>query len=326
LKVSFRPTSLAPGVSIDLPTRDDALDNAKEAVRGAMDAAAKRRVDVDAERARRSETAGAPTETLDDQETWGESAERDARTQVDRADSATQPQPAGDTRYEDIRAAGETRIEHQICTFWEDRSFRDGAATVHCCVLKHIWVLPVAHIRINPRRRLYIRESGTSEERINGEAFDRLTPQQQGRWLLAEPFSVQEHERAHARDYRDRLAAFLAAEIGGARLRYREYVVSASDWAAADARVKAHLGSLIALFYAQYVLADQQQYPHGFSESAAVDAQREALDRGKDRQEDRFADEDEESARDIQRAMDEEARAARCPHQPAATPHCLRAV
>ena len=318
LKADFRASSLAQDPPVPAPSREVDIDAAREELRRRLAEAEAELSEIDAERARLNEIPGARKDALDDQKEWRKTTDEQlGRGLVQPVD----PRPDGDTEYEDIRAAGETKIRHQICTFWEDRSFRDGTRTVACCVLKYIWVLPIAEITLNPRRPLYIGENGP--ERISRAKYDSLSENDRRGWIFAEPYSVEEHERAHARDYQSKLVAHLAGQAGGRLLQYREFALSAAERDRADERVRRGVRSIVELFCAAYILRDRSRYPHGFSEAGAIIAQREALRRGESEQQSHFLNENAASAADIRWAIDKERRVRRCPHGPEAPTHCL---
>lgn len=302
---------LPVGQELDVPDRDAAIDAARDALRGAAD-----QVSADGRA-----TDEVPS-NLGDQKTpqerrWRQERDRAAREELRRN---AEGRPDGDTQHEVIRAAGQTVITHRICTFWANKPYQSGTQTINCCVLRKISVQPRAQVRINPARELYIEREGTDQKRINQDQFNGLNANQQARFVLAAPFSIEAHERAHVDDY----VRLLEGEL--ASLRFRGFVTTQVEFDANDRRVRNHVQNICDFTYARYTLRDLQQYPHGHSEKVAVRTQRQAIEAGEAASRAGFAHADRAASKAVDDAINKEISEGnrRCVHQPDVTPHCLR--
>lgn len=310
LKARVAVELLPEGQELDVPDRDKAIKAAEDALK---EAAARVRADGAA-------TDEVPS-NLGDQKTTEERAWREKRDRASKDDlaRAAQRRPKGDTQHETIRFAGQTVITHRICTFWSHDSYLIGQETIDCCVLRNIWVQPRAQVRINPQRKLYIKDTGS--ERINQDQYDRLTQNRKKDYVLAEPYSIEAHEREHVADY----VSLLKSEL--AELRFRAFVTTKAEWEANDRRVRDHVQHICDLTYERYTLRELKLYPHGHSEEVAVDTQRKAIKVGEGAARAVFGTADREAQEEVERYVKEETAGGRprCLHQPEATPHCLRA-
>ncbi len=187
-----------------------------------------------------------------------------------------------------IRAAGRTRIRFNYCYYWRDiTEVINGRRGKERCALRFIRIQPVAEITVNPNVRLYIRAKKTGkkidQKRLSGKKFDALSPKEQQDYCLAEPYSVEAHERGHVCDFFAKLKKNWAKLVVVERLHVKS-VLPIKTIATSPAGItvgeqfhKNRLDASLGGFLAAYLREDNNIYPHGASETAAIDYQRSLL-------------------------------------------------
>ncbi len=223
-------------------------------------------------------------------------------------------------QWDNIRSAGEVRIAHKVCLFWRDASYDLKGSRQLCCALKFIRVLPIAIIRINPKKRLYIPKDA-GEERISEHEYKKLGDDEKKNWRLAEPYSVEAHEREHVKDYRKRLADFLKG------YSFIGFAISNADRVNQDKFICQKLQAALTGFLDWYTYLDLLLYPHGISEPEAVKAQRDVLKAGQEAYLRAKQQEETDWDQEIQAMIDAEANEPKCSiaaKKDPQAPHCLK--
>lgn len=215
-----------------------------------------------------------------------------------------------------IREAGRTDVTHRICLFWRENPYMLGESPQRCCTLEFVRVVTVATIQINPNKKLYI-EAASGNERISKKKYDALPNADKQNWKEATRDSIEAHERAHIADYHAKLTAWLA------HYSFIGFASSTGDVVATNLRICKRLTGMLEDFREDYTLADRMVYPHGASETAAITAQREALNHDAAWWMQQKTDYEKRRTDEIAAMKLAEQDPKRCGLTPAVTSHCL---